>query len=247
MATYELRPLAVGEILDGAFAIYRSHFGTLLTIAAVCQGPGAALSLYVTLGGGFMLHVWTFVTAVLLGALGGLLAAGATLHVISEAYLGREPELGTALLFAVGKMWPLFVAGLARGLVVMLWGILLVVPGIIALCGYAVTSQAVVLENLQSPMDALGRSWALTRGFKGKAFSLGLVVILLVNLPSFGVVALTRGNLAVAQILSALISLTLTPIFACTFTLLYYDLRVRKEAFDLEVLGRHLGFGDPAA
>jgi len=39
----------------------------------------------------------------------------------------------------------------------------------------------------------------------------------------------------------ALVFLFLYPFTSCVFTLFYYDLRVRKEAFDLELLSRHLG------
>ena len=38
-----------------------------------------------------------------------------------------------------------------------------------------------------------------------------------------------------------LISLFLYPFISCVFTLFYYDLRVRKEAFDLELLSQQLG------
>ncbi len=42
-------------------------------------------------------------------------------------------------------------------------------------------------------------------------------------------------------ILSAALPILLTPLFSCVLTLLYYDLRVRREAFDLEVLNEQLG------
>ena len=38
-----------------------------------------------------------------------------------------------------------------------------------------------------------------------------------------------------------LLQLLLYPVMACAFTLFYYDLRVRKEAFDLEHLSRQIG------
>jgi hypothetical protein len=38
-----------------------------------------------------------------------------------------------------------------------------------------------------------------------------------------------------------LVFLMFYPFTSCVFTLFYYDLRVRKEAFDLELLSRHLG------
>jgi len=36
----------------------------------------------------------------------------------------------------------------------------------------------------------------------------------------------------------------LYPVFAAVFTLFYYDLRVRKEAFDVELLGQQLGLSE---
>jgi len=36
------------------------------------------------------------------------------------------------------------------------------------------------------------------------------------------------------------------PLLTCVFTLFYYDLRVRKEGFDVELLATQLG-GAPAA
>jgi hypothetical protein len=44
-----------------------------------------------------------------------------------------------------------------------------------------------------------------------------------------------------ATLLAARVSRLVYPLISCVFTLCYYDLRVRKEGFDLEVLGRQLG------
>lgn len=45
------------------------------------------------------------------------------------------------------------------------------------------------------------------------------------------------------EMVANVIQVLLYPIMPCAFTLFYYDLRVRKEAFDLEYLSRELGFG----
>ena len=42
------------------------------------------------------------------------------------------------------------------------------------------------------------------------------------------------------QIFTSLLQLVLFPLLPVTFTLFYYDLRVRKEAFDLEFLSEQL-------
>ncbi|HVH67946.1 MAG TPA: hypothetical protein VM716_08770 [Gemmatimonadales bacterium] len=119
------------------------------------------------------------------------------------------------------------------------------------LCGYGVTTPVLVLEDLTSAFDAFGRSWDLTRNVKGKVFGLAIVAVLLFNaLPSWVLQALSaaaRGSLPGVSIglaaLAMLVPVLLTPALAAVWTLMYYDLRVRREAFDLQVLSRQLGIG----
>jgi len=115
-------------------------------------------------------------------------------------------------------------------------------------CGYAVTTPVVVLEELNASSDSFGRSWDLTRGFKVKIFLISLVSIVVVFIPGFAIAALgayvmleSRMVGQTITILSAALPILLTPLFSCVLTLLYYDLRVRREAFDLEVLNEQLG------
>jgi len=112
----------------------------------------------------------------------------------------------------------------------------------------AVAAQVAALEPLRSSTDALRRSWTLTQGFKGKALALWIVsfalILAVIAGLSFlgGIVAGLVGGLDVAvSVLLALVSLLIYPLIACVFTLFYYDLRVRKEGFDLEVLSGQLG------
>ena len=44
-------------------------------------------------------------------------------------------------------------------------------------------------------------------------------------------------------VVASLLGIVLTPILPCALTLLYYDLRVRREAFDIQVLSEQLGMG----
>jgi hypothetical protein len=114
-------------------------------------------------------------------------------------------------------------------------------------CGYAVTTPVVVLEGLNSSTESFGRSWNLTRGSKLKIFGIFLVTWLIVFLPVLVIGAL-GGFLTVTtpiggevfQVVAAALPVVLTPLFSCVLTLLYYDLRVRREAFDLEMLSQQL-------
>src|SRR5574341_912934 len=245
MATYQMRPMSIGEILDGSFNMLRQHFGLFFSLSVVCLGVPTAISFYINFAGGGVEHLGLQLFNTLLQALGYLLLSGASVWVVSEAYLGRAPTLGSALSFATGKMGAVFVSGLAAGIVTFLACLLLIIPGIIVACGYAVTVQAAVLEELASSTDALGRSWALTKGFKGKAFLLWLVMFVLLFVVFVGLAfmvgvatALLKVLVVPAMILFALIILMIYPFTSCVLTLFYYDLRVRKEAFDLELLDR---------
>lgn len=116
-------------------------------------------------------------------------------------------------------------------------------------CGYGVTTPVVVLEELGSSFDAFGRSWELTRNFKLKVLGLAVVAFLLCNiLPSQvlqGVANVVMRTAPVAGIgltvAAVILPLILAPVIAAVITLMYYDLRVRREAFDLQVLGQRLG------
>jgi hypothetical protein len=120
---------------------------------------------------------------------------------------------------------------------------------VFVLCGYGVTTPVVALEHLASSFDAFRRSWELTKNFKLRILGLGLIAILLTNtLPSvvfrlLGAAllpALPPVGMALTA-LSYIVPLILTPLLAAVITLMYYDLRVRREAFDLQVLGEQLG------
>ena len=120
---------------------------------------------------------------------------------------------------------------------------------VLVLCGYGVSTPVVVLEELGSAFDAFGRSWDLTRSFRLKVLGLGVVAFLLFNaLPSWvlqvlsAVARLASPALSIAlAALATVVPVLLTPAVAAVITLMYYDLRVRREAFDLQMLSRQLG------
>ncbi len=285
--------MQLGEILDGSFNIYRRHFGLFMRLSLVLVWLPTALTVYVQVrfsNNPFeLLNVLEqhLVATILLGLLGiivfttaGLLLKAGTIRVISDSYLGQEPELGASLRFGVAKIIPLLLVALSKGLLLVLIyvfgalgialmvmlgrvlgpavGALLIIAGVVGLvwfaiwvaCGYGVTTPIVVLEDLSSSFDAFGRSWELTRGARGKVFGTVAVAWLLSQfLPQMVVGAISgvlgaTGNVSLQPlfvVLASLLSIVLAPILPCALTLLYYDLRVRREAFDLEILSQQLG------
>lgn len=153
-------------------------------------------------------------------------------------------SLVLGLVAAVGRA-----AG--QGMVVLL--VFLGVVGIIWLllfiaCGYIVTTPVVVLESLSSVFDSFGRSWELTRSAKLRMLGLWLVAALIASfLPALVLQAigallleLIPGSQIVLTVVSPVVSIMLAPIIPCILTLAYYDRRVRREGFDLQLLSEQL-------
>jgi hypothetical protein len=243
---YQLRPLSIGEILDGALVLLRRHFALVLSIAVVCEGIPTAMDVYIDLAGGGSQNPGLSLLDRVLTLVGSVLVTGATVRVVSEAYLGRTPLFGDAMRFAGQRFGTVFGANVMSGFLTVLATLALVIPGIVVACGYCVAAQAAALEAGSSG-EALRRSWDLTKGFKWKALALGVVSICLILVVYLGagvlggILAGVMGGLdAVLAVLAAGVSLFIYPVISCVFTLFYYDLRVRKEGFDLEMLSRQL-------
>jgi len=274
----DLHPMELGEILDGALTIFRRHMGLFVKVGVVALWLPVAITIYIELAGGTEQHfvLWFFVQLILYFA--GLFLTAAAIRVISDSYMGRPPDLAEALSLGVSKIWPLFVVGFGKTIIIILLGavigvlaaiaapalatgggaaaaifLLLAIVGgcwfiIFVLCGYAVTTPVVVLENLGGSFDAFGRSWDLTRGFKRKIFAIAFVAFLMIYLPIL-IIAVLGGYFRLTspvmgqtiEVISAALPILVYPIFSCIVTLMYYDLRVRREAFDLQVLGEQLG------
>jgi uncharacterized membrane protein len=250
-----LRPLSVGEILDTSFSLYRRHFGALATVALVCTGVPLLLRLFLEAGGGLLTNVTLFVLYLISLVVLSLVAMGATVFIVSESYLGRPISAREALARATPHLGRILICSLLTTLVVGLGFLLLVIPGIILAVGLALSIPAVVLESGTSASAALSRSWELTRGSRWRIFGLGLTLMVLVYVPVVAVTAVfamllpqataeTFGPASVASIVAlaigGLVQMFLYPLFYCVLTVTYYDLRVRKEGFDLELLASSL-------
>jgi hypothetical protein len=286
-----VRPMQIGEILDGTFNIYRRHFGLFMRLSFVLICVPAVIAVYLfarfvseplAVSAWMREHIGAAigfgVLALIMWAVIGVLLKSGTVKIISDSYLGSEPSLRDALQFGVGRIIPMLLVALSKGLLLLLIYIaeILVfmmfaglaravggpvltvwisVFGIIGggwffafvLCGYALTTMVVVLEDLESSFNAFGRSWDLTRGAKLKVFLVWLVMWLLsyvVPLLAYLGLSLAIGPNPLVQgvlgILSPVVSVALAPLPACALTLVYYDLRVRREAFDLEILSEQL-------
>jgi hypothetical protein len=256
MTLAELRPLSTGEILDNAFGLYRRHFASLVVIVLVVSAVPTILELYVQASGGFLVRPLFGLLTSLLNIVLSAIGTAAAVFIVSDSYLGRSVNAWDALSRAVPYIVRVVFLSILTTLVVGIGFMLFVIPGVILLSGLMVSTQALVLGESQSSIDAMGRSWQLTKGCRMKALAIFTVTFLIIIIPSGagavaaaffapGIGPLTEPTgLPVGwyfvMVFAAVIQLLLYPLMYSVLTVLYYDLRVRKEGFDLDVLAQAL-------
>jgi hypothetical protein len=251
MSVPVLRPLSLGEVLDVSFGLYRSRFASLLAVSVICQLVPALIRIYFGDGVAMLedlpMALLYYTLAIVLSSVG----VAASTFIVSDAYLGGEIPASVALGRAMGMMGRIIVVSMLSSLLIGLGMLLLIVPGVILLSGLILSTVVAVLETPENSTAALGRSWELTKGFRGKVLLTMICVGLLLMVPTitvgviWGIIGVATGGVGEVgmAVVAALMSILIYPFFYVVLTVLYYDLRVRKEGFDLELLATQLATG----
>jgi hypothetical protein len=252
-----LRPLGVGEILDMALAVYRRHASSLGRVVAVVVALPAALNGALAVaeqqvrdsdgssGSLAILQVLLLVVSLIASSL----ATAAAYRLVADAYLGRTVDPAASLRFGARRFLSVIWISLLVGVLVAIASLFLLIPGIYLFVAWSVAVPALLGENL-GITAALGRSRALVRGrFWPCAGVLILAVLLalIVTLVILGVLSALLGSSGndtvtfLEQGVASLIANTLVlPFQVAVTTVLYIDLRVRKEGFDVQLLTHSL-------
>jgi hypothetical protein len=185
------------------------------------------------------------------------IATAATLHVITKEFIGEHVGLWQALGFAFRRFGPIVGTSILVGLNIGVGFLCCLLPGIAFIVWYALTAQVVVVEEVMGSR-ALARSKALSSGFRWRLVGL-LLTVLLLTIGSLAVYAglqmvlepvetipVEDGEIEVAHIHNVIIDETLNSLLqilvevygSICLTLFYFDLRIRKEGFDLELAAR---------
>ncbi len=269
-AGMQLRPMGIGDILDATFRLYKNNFATYLLIALVVfvpyalatamfspapqnpmeafrqaterasnpQDPFAGWNGEVDTSALVVTYALLIVYVVVLWPL----CQGAMVHNISASYLGERLGAGESYGRAAPRLLKLLGTNILAGVFILLGMVACIVPGIILSLHFWIVPAAVMLEGLGG-MTALKRCWALTKGNLGKAFLLGLTVALLswvvAMIFSSVILFLPLGGF-LTNFLSVVLQALVLPFQIAAIILFYYDLRIRKEAFDLERMAQEM-------
>jgi hypothetical protein len=243
-----LRPLSLGEVLDVSFGLYRSRFAALLAVSVACQLVPSLLRIYFgsegTMFDNLLLLLAYYTLAIVLSAVG----VAASTFIVSDAYLGRETSASAALGKAISLLGRIVVVSMVSSLLIGIGFLLLIVPGVILISGLILSTVVTVLETPANSTVAMGRSWELTKGFRGKVLLTMFCVGLMLMVPTitvgaiWGMIGAATGSVGLVgmEVITSLLSILIYPFFYVVLTVIYYDLRVRKEGFDLELLASQM-------
>jgi hypothetical protein len=260
-----LRPRGVGEVLDAAVALYKARFVQLVKLTTIVVVPVQLLNVLITLStrpsditigttGAQPVYdgdeaVWvplagTIVMQVVV-VLSTAFATAAVTRLVADTYLDQPTSAGGSTRLALHRLPAVLALSIVTSLLVIAGTFACVVPGIWLQVSWAVAMPALLLEE-KGVRAAMSRSFALTKFRWGQCFAVYYVGSLLSSFVALGLTAVLDGAisvavegtaaLAIAQGVSGAITAALTtPFIAAAVVVLYFDLRVRGEGFDIQM------------
>lgn len=247
-------------ILSIAFAVTAGSTFARLSVSSTA-GPAAILANPAFIEGIAGLFVY-FIVGWLITLLIGAIFTGAVIDAAAAAHLAQTRSISQSLVIGFQSSLRIFLAGVIASIAVSLIGVVYNIIGaffknnlllfLLTLvylfvifyvqASWFVAPVVATIER-HGPISALRRSWQLSSGFRWRIVGLFLllvvlfVVLLLLIVFAVGLIAAANqsaGAIATFIALFAAVPLWM-PLFFGTMTVLYYDLRVRKEGLDLQL------------
>lgn len=195
-----------------------------------------------------------FLAAGTLAYIAAQLATAASFKLVAGAYLDEPPDWRGSLSFALSRLGPLLWLTFVFGVLLVLGFVACILPGFYLYVAWSVAVPVLLLEDVRG-RKALKRSKQLVKGRWWSILGAIVVALILAGIVQgvfsgvlLGVIG-TADNAIVTAIAGAIAntaaSVLTTPFTAAVIMGLYFDLRVRKEGFDLELLARRVGVEPP--
>ncbi len=229
---------SVGTVLSRGFSVWISNLPLFLGISLVCNLPLLLVASWsanqprepmrMLAAIGVTAFVQTVITTIV---------SGAVIRGVFEQLRGSRAGFGDSLRVAVRSFWRMIATSFGAGIIVMLFSLLLIVPGIMKACSYFVAVPVTVVEGT-GMSDSLARSKALTDGYRWHLFGAFLVMWLLIFVLA-GVLGIAAQGASpkVALVLNNLLPNAIVgSLTAVFYGVAYYQLRVAKEGIDIEQL-----------
>jgi hypothetical protein len=163
-------------------------------------------------------------------------------HAIGESYLSKSVTFGGALRFALTIVLPLLGTWILATMIVMVGFVFFVIPGLLLLLMFAVLTPVMVTEGVFG-FAAMERSWSLMKGNMLRALGLLMVTSILASALTAGVGMAAGFIPVIGSVVAGIVQAAANAFGTAALVVLYFDIRCRKEAFDLEHLARQVESG----
>jgi hypothetical protein len=265
-----LRPRGVGEILDAAVALYRARFASLVRLSAMVVIPVQLLNVLITLSTrpndvtfgatgptptystreAFWVPLAGTIVMNIVVVLSTAFATAAVMRLVADTYLGTPTTGSNSAQLALRRWGAVLGLAIITSVVVIAGTFACVIPGVFLQVAWVVAMPALLLEDKRIG-QALHRSLELTKRRWWSCFAVHYVGSILTGVVTFALTLLITAGihfavhgtaaLAVAQGFSGAITGALTtPFVAAAIIVLYFDLRVRAEGFDIQMALRDM-------
>lgn len=255
MYTRPTAPRSIGGVIDDAIKLYMAAFGA-------CLVPALIGALLIAVSGGW-LQLWLlqagarptpaqmlaiFAAPTVWIAYGGLIVVSvwssfAIVGALIRVARGEKPTVGETLGTSL-RVFPTALFGTIISLIALMIGlVLLIIPGLF-LAGRWMYWGVSLMEERGSALDAIGRSWQLSKGNWWRGIGIltvvGILVIVLSMVGSFcvgivmGFAHADRTTLIiVTQALQGIVHVFIAAASPAALVSIYFDLQLRREGGDL--------------
>lgn len=242
MQAPHLRARRPGEILDTAFQIVRANYGVVLLASSAFLIPSVLLALALPQGGALVNIVDRILT---------VMGGAAAVVVTSDIYLGEGTDVRRSIGEVVSRSGSILGAAIIQGIMLFVGLLLLVVPAFI-FYAWTFAMPAIVMLEGAGASSSYDRSRALAKGYVGHVLGTLLMAWVIVGVVFLGsgfvagaVVELAGINERFVDALIAVVVCLIYPFISVVTTLLYYDLRIRQEGFDVQMLANEMNDEEP--
>ena len=242
---YELKEYSFGGTIGKGFNLYFDNFLQIFLISLLCQIP---LMLVMPSNNWVMepgrveravAYIIQIAAFALLNVIIQAFLSAFVISLISQKFLENSGTVFEAKFTSILRLiFPVAGLSLLVGLLTFLGGIALIIPGIIIALGYSIAVNVMVIER-ENIRNSMRRSWELTRGAKGRIFGLLLVagiIVACIRLPLLYLLQTIFKKVEFQPYLEMFVSALLEPIYACILVVVYFNLRIKKEGFNIEHL-----------
>jgi len=239
--TKELRVHSIGGTIGEGINLYFANFLPLIFITAIINLPVIFYKLYIMEIGNTNPIKMLFASLIMIFAVLGAatISSGFFVQLISRNYMQHEKiSIGAFISKVLPIIFPLLMLTFFTTLFTTFAFLLFIIPGIIIAIGLIVAPHVLVIERT-GVFEAMTRSWELTKGSKFTIFAiliLGGLITMVFAVLNLIVQAFAANHPITSLLAEYSINIISGPVLPCILVVVYFNLRIEKEGFNIEHL-----------